>query len=167
MPWSKKQKALAVQSCRAAGIGDEHRKLILRQTPNAVNKRTGEPSSTSSRLDDRDFEQFMAIVERASGGTIKGYAPAYWTRSADDYLQRMRCRARRHVCDLVAAGKLADVEQSLRGWIRNRVCKGEHKPLEALDYDELRALICGLQAYARQESVRDVAKDTRTAHAGV
>ncbi|MEZ6193966.1 MAG: hypothetical protein R3C45_22195, partial [Phycisphaerales bacterium] len=98
MAWTNRQKMVAAQVCREAGLDDDHRKLVLRQFRRAMYDADGlacdQPSSRSKRLTNRDFEQFMAIIERSAGGKLKGYSVTYWQRMADDVLQRMRYRAR-------------------------------------------------------------------------
>lgn len=82
MAWTAKQVQLAVMACRQAGIDDAARKLILRQFPHALFNRQGipvsDPSSTSARLDNADFEDFMAIVEDRAGGKILHFTPGYF-----------------------------------------------------------------------------------------
>jgi len=110
MPWTKTQKQIAVMAGRQAGLDEDMRKLILRQFPNAFNNRaqgpalndgdsggrphpnplpggegerdSGGPSSTSPRLNNADFERFMAIVEDRAGGRILHFTPGYWQDKA-------------------------------------------------------------------------------------
>lgn len=76
MPWSNKQKQIAVRACRQAGIDDAVRKLLLRQLPHAVVD--GQPTSTAGALDNKDFERFMALVEDRAGGKVLHFTSSYW-----------------------------------------------------------------------------------------
>lgn len=169
--WFDNQKATAVRACKAAGIGDEHRKLILRQFPRAFYKqdqKTGriyaveEPTSTSPKLNNSDFEHFMAIVERFSGGQVKtidsrtgqpSFSLGYWQRKAADDLARMRGFVRKIETTLVLE-RIFEEETSLLGWIKSRVCDGQAKALDDLDFGELYALIEGLKAFAKRNKIK-------------
>ncbi len=154
MAWTNKQKATAVRSCRAAGIGDEHRKLLLRQFRNArfnaKGERVDEPTSTSKRLSNADFEAFMAVIERTSDGRLPGFGAGYWARKSGDRLHRLRFAVRALADQLEAAGLLAPGGLGLAGWIQKRVTQGEPREVAQLDYHELLILITQLNAYRRQ-----------------
>jgi hypothetical protein len=153
MPWTNKQKSLAVQACRAAGISEEQRvDVILRNFVNAHS--AGVVTSTSPRLTNHDFESFMAIIERTAGGTILNYSPGFWDRAAADWLRRMRFKALAIAAALERAGKLAPDGVGLAGWIQKRVTGGIASRLDELEYHGLSALIIGLEAYARQNAVK-------------
>jgi hypothetical protein len=152
MAWTDKQKQLAVRACRAAGIGEEQRTdLILRNFEHARHK--GDITSTSPKLTNRDFCQFMAIVETYAGGKVLHFTNGYWRQSAADDLASMR----RHALKLAAAceekGLLAANGVGLAGWIEKRVSGGATDRVEELDFTGLLALIVGLVAYARQRGV--------------
>lgn len=80
--WSNKQKQIAGMACTEAGIDDAERKFILRQFRRAMFDRDGnaatEPSSTSPKLTNADFERFMAIVEDRAGGKVLHFTAGYW-----------------------------------------------------------------------------------------
>lgn len=151
MAWTNVQKQIAVRACAAAGISEQQRRdVMLRHFRNA--RTTDERvTSTSSKLTNDDFEQFMAIVEAQAGGKVMHYEAGYWARKAADRWERMRHRAMRIAAALEAAGKLAPDGVGLAGWIRKRVTRGATDAIEELDYRGLLALIVGLSAYARQE----------------
>jgi hypothetical protein len=150
MPWTNTQKQIAARACKAAGIGEEQRRdLVLRQFAHARTA-DGRISSTAPRLTNRDFEQFMAIVEGYGGGQVLHFTRGYWQAHAADQWARMRHRALAIAAELEAAGKLAPGGAGLGGWIAKRVTRGEADRVEQLDYHGLLALILGLTAYARQ-----------------
>jgi len=152
MAWTNQQKQIAVRACRAAGIGEEQRRdMVLRNLDNA-HLPDGRISSTSPKLTNADFEQFMAIVEQAAGGKILHFTEGYWVKSAADSLGRMRHKVRGLAAELEAAGHLAANGIGLAGWIEKRVTRGATNRLEELDYQGLRALILGLKAYGRQRA---------------
>lgn len=153
MAWTNKQKQIAVRACQAARISEEQRRdLILRNFAHA-HTRGGVITSTAPRLDNHDFEQFMAIVENFAGGQVLHFTPGYWKAQASDHHKRMRHRAAAIAAELEAAGKLAPGGAGLAGWIEKRVTRGETNRIEELDYHGLLALILGLEAYARQGGV--------------
>ena len=153
MAWSNQQKQIAVRACKAAGIDEEQRReMILRHFPNA-RLPDGRISSTAAKLNNEDFEQFMAIVETHAGGQVLHFTRAYWQGHAQDRWQRMRHRALAIAADLEAAGRLHPDGVGLRGWIAKRVTQGQTDQIEALDYHQLRALIVSLDSYARQNGV--------------
>jgi hypothetical protein len=102
MPWSKKQKQIAGMACGQAGVDNDARKLILRQFRNAFFNVQGmpvsDPTSTSSKLENKDFERFMAILEDRAGGRVLNFSPNYWQEKAgsrsDNVNERMAWKAR-------------------------------------------------------------------------
>lgn len=153
MAWTNTQKQIAVRACNAAGIREEQRRdMILRHFANARTP-DGRITSTSPKLTNRDYEQFMAIVENYAGGKILHFTRGYWAQCAADQHARLRFRVRGIVNALVAAGLFTPDGESLRGWILNRVSKGETDCAEALDYHGLMALILGLEAFAARNGV--------------
>jgi hypothetical protein len=155
MPWTSKQKQLAVRACRAAGLNEEQRRdMILRSFDHAHYK--GEITSTSPKLTPADFEAFMCIVERFAGGKILHFTENFWRDAAGGSLRRMRHRVRLIAAELERAGKLAPNGIGLGGWIEKRVSQGTTRSAEDLDYHGLMALIVGLEAYARQNDVKTV-----------
>jgi len=163
--WTDSQKALAARACSAAGISDEHRKLILRQFPRSLFDRNGkaapDPSSTSMKLNQSDFEHFMAIVERASGGRVlikdrDGqflYGPGHWAAKAADETQRQRELVTRIYDTLVLEDLLEGGGVGLAGWIRERVTGGRTDLLEELELHEIGNLIEGLKAFAKRHGI--------------
>lgn len=152
MAWTSKQKQIAVRASRAAGISEEQRRdMILRNFEHAHHQ--GQITSTAPKLKDGDFEAFMAIVEQFAGGQILHFSPGYWQSCAADGLSRMRGKVAKIAAALEAAGKLAAEGVGLAGWINKRVSGGTSSRVDELDYHGLLALILGLEAYARQNSV--------------
>lgn len=86
MAWTDKQKQIAVRACRQAGLDDAARMMLLRQIRNAMFTSAGvpanDPSSTSSKLTNADFERFMAIVEDRAGGRVLNFSQNYWQEKA-------------------------------------------------------------------------------------
>jgi hypothetical protein len=152
MPWTSKQKQIAVQACRAAGITeDQRRDLILRNFANAHHQ--GDITSTAPKLTSNDFEAFMAIVERYAGGKVMHFTTGFWSVQAADRLKRMRHKAIDLAALLESHGKLAAGGVGLAGWISKRVSAGTASRVEELEYHGLAALIIGLEAYARQNGI--------------
>jgi hypothetical protein len=149
--WTNQQKQIAVRACKAAGIGDEHRRLILMNIDHA-RLPDGRVTSTALKLNNADFEQFMAIVEHAAGGQVLHFTRDYWAESAADSLSRMRHKVKELAAELEAAGHLVPHGVGLAGWIEKRVSQGATNRLEELDYQGLRALIVGLESYSRQRA---------------
>lgn len=153
MAWTNKQKQIAARACQAARITEEQRRdMILRNFAHA-HARGGRITSTAPRLDNHDFEQFMAIVENFAGGQVLHFTAGYWKGQAADHYQRMRRKALHLAEELEAEGRLAPGGVGLAGWIEKRVTRGETNRIEELDYHGLLALILGLEAYARQGRV--------------
>ena len=153
MAWSNKQKQIAVQACRAAGISEEQRiDMILRNFKNA--DYGGAISSTSPNLTNHDFEAFMSIVECYAGGKVMHFTDGFWQRAASDWLKRMRFKALAIAGELEKHGKLAASGAGLAGWIAKRVSAGTASSVDQLEYHGLLALILGLQAYARQSGIK-------------
>jgi hypothetical protein len=153
MAWSNKQKKIAVQACRFAGISEEQRiDMILRNFQNA--HYGGAISSTSPRLTNDDFEAFMSIVEKQAGGKVMHFTERFWQIAASDRLKRMRFKVMTIAAELEKAGKLAPGGDGLAGWINKRVSGGLFNSVDELEYHGLLALILGLQAYARQGGIQ-------------
>lgn len=152
MAWTNKQKQLAARACQSAGISEEQRRdLILRNFANAHD--CGRITSTAPKLNAKDFEAFMSIVENFAGGQVLHFTRDYWRAAADDSLKRLRFRALRVARELELAGKLEANGVGLAGWIEKRVTSGATNRIEALDYNGLMALILGLENYARRNAV--------------
>jgi hypothetical protein len=153
MGWTHKQKALAMQACKHAGISEEQRvDVSLRQFDRAHYK--GDITSTSPRLNQADYEVLMAIVEGMSpGGRILRFAKGYWGAKAADWLQRVRHRALRIAGALERAGILAGDGAGLSGWILHRVTNERTGKLEELNFHELQALMFGLSSFTTKHHV--------------
>jgi hypothetical protein len=126
--------------------------MILRHFANAHHD--GRITSTSPKLTNRDFEAFMAIIERQAGGKVMHFTDGFWQRSADDWLKRMRYRAKSIAAELEKHGKLAANGVGLSGWICKRVGGGTAITLDELEYHGLLVLILGLQSYAGQNAIK-------------
>ena len=159
MAWTAKQKSLAVRACKAAGVSEQQRTdVILRNFANA--EYGGDITSTSPKLTNHDFEQFMAIVESHAGGRLMSFERGHWQRAAADRWQRMRHRCQQMADQLQAAGHFS--ADSLAGWIAKRVTNGRADQLDQLDFDGLRALSLQLASFCRQRGVATPA-ERRTA----
>lgn len=157
MAWTNVQKQIAARACQAAGIDDEQRRFLLRQFPRAKFDREGkpcpEPTSTSQRLNNSDFEQFMSMVERQAGGCVLHFSKDYWSKKAAGDLSRMRHLVESIDVELAAQAPKVWRHDSLAGWIRARITRGETDQLAALNYDQLEACILSLRSFARQHGV--------------
>ncbi len=153
MGWTKPQKGIAVRACRAAGIDDEARALILGQIPDHRATHQGRITSTSPKLTNWDFEFFMAHVESFAGGQILHYSKHYWHNQSKSGLSRLRHKAETLARRLEAAGFLEKNGEGLRGWIKSRVTRGLSSDLNSLDIDGLHALIEGLKAFIERKGV--------------
>lgn len=152
MAWTNQQKQIAVRACKAAGISDERRRDMILRNIDHARMPGGHVTSTAPKLNNADFEQFMAIVEQAAGGQVLHFTEGYWVKSAADSLARMRHKVKELAAALEAAGHLVPNGIGLAGWISKRVTRGETDQLSELDYQQLRALIVGLEAYTRQRA---------------
>lgn len=153
MAWTNQQKQIAVRACKAARISDEQRRdMILRHFEHAT-MTDGRISSTSLRLTNEDFEQFMAIVESHAGGQVLHFTRDYWRSHAQDHYARMRHRVASIARQLESAGALHPGGVGLSGWISKRVTQGACDSIEQLDYHGLLALMISLTSYARQRGV--------------
>jgi hypothetical protein len=157
--WTKLQIKTAAIAARQAGLDDAARYLVLRQIPNAKYDRTGkashDPSSTSKRLTNLDFEQYMAIVEAHAGGRLKDFPTGYWRGKAGDELARMR-----HFALAIGAAFSRNGVQgwheplkAFETWIKRSV-NPEKDAVEQLNYDELDKLINGLKAVATRRKIK-------------
>lgn len=149
MSWTNTQKQTAMIACRAAGIDDAQRLLILRQFPRAMEG--GRYTSTSSHLQQQDFERFMAIIESQAGGELDGWPVGYWSRKAGDQTHRLRRKVLADAQQFECRGLLQPGGIGLSGWI-NRNFPG--KTLDELDARELSAIIEGFKNYARRYDVK-------------
>lgn len=153
MPWTNTQKQIGVRACKAARISDEQRRdLILRNFAHAKTP-DGRISSTSPRMTNQDFEQFMAIVEAYAGGQLLHFSRDYFKTKAEDQYHRMRRRAYMIAQQLEASGLLHANGAGLSGWISKRITRGECDRVEELDYHGLLALILSLSTCAHQNGV--------------
>jgi len=166
MPWTNTQKQIAVRACKAAQVSDEQRRdMILRHFAHAKMP-DGRISSTSPRLTNEDFEQFMAIVEAHGGDKVLHFSRDYFKTKAEDHYHRMRRRAYMIAQQLEAAGLLHPNGAGLSGWINKRLTHGQCERVEELDYHGLLALILSLSAYAHQNGV-EIKRSDRTTSQGM
>lgn len=161
MAWTKTQKQIFARACNAAGIADEHRRLILGQCDGRA-VHGGRVTSTSPRLTQSDFEHCMAVVERTAGGQIpkrRGsddawYKAGYWQQQAEiGDAKRMRHIAREIHRQLVMRCS-SWTDASLRGWISDRITHGEHADLDRLTLKQATDLVQGLRVWARRHDIR-------------
>ncbi|MFW6060929.1 MAG: hypothetical protein ACODAQ_12180, partial [Phycisphaeraceae bacterium] len=158
--WTNTQKATFVRACKAAGIPDEHRRLILGQCDGrAVHQ--GKVTSTSPRLNQPDFDHCMATVETSCGGQIprkRGsdqpwYKAGYWQQQADiGDTQRLRWIAQQ-IHTQLKQRCTSWTDASLRGWIHDRVTNGQHGDLDRLTHRQVSDLVHGLRAWASRHSI--------------
>lgn len=162
MAWTNTQKQIAARACQAARISQEQRRDVILRNFAHAKLPDGQISSTAPRLTNRDFEQFMAIVEGYAGGQVLHYSRGYWADCAADQWRRMRRLVMAIAAELEQLGLLAPDGKGLAGWIEKRVTRGATDQLDALDYHGLMALILGLKGYARQRGVELSAADEET-----
>mgnify|MGYP004157103339 CR=1 FL=1 len=151
MAWTNKQKMLMAKACRAAGLDDDQRRMILSGLPNARDGR-GNVTSTAPKLGQDDFEDAMAVVESATPGQqIAGFTSGHFQRKADDDTERQRRLGGDIEHCLVAAGTVSPT--FLQPWIDGHVQGGSGLALEQLARKQLSDLINGLRAFARRHGV--------------
>lgn len=163
MGWTPKQRQIAARAAKQAGLSDEHRKLILRQCEGRAVLADGSISSTAQRLNQSDFEHYMATVESFAGGKVavggragQGFSDGYWAGKASDDTQRLRHLAVR-IANWMTLTDDAGNEPLLTGdgvglasWISKRVTNGRTDDINELSSAELHVLINGLRAFARR-----------------
>lgn len=161
--WSNEQKALAVRAAKAAGLGEEQRRMILSgPTFGRRSIHQGRVTSTAPTLTHADFELYMSFVEELSPGrriavggqSGAGFPVDHFKGKAADNCHRVRVLARNIAQELEAAGVLHPNGVGLAGWIKARVCQGEEKSIDQLEFQELDALIAGLKSLAWQRKVK-------------
>lgn len=144
--WTHKQKRLHIMACRDAGIGDEHRRLLLRQLGAAAIV-DGEATSTSPRLTDADFDKFMSCVEScAPGGRVLDFQAGHWAgRFAQGGYSRAMHQALRMQRSLADAGVQAE------GAIAKAIGR-EFETMHHLDYHELVKALNAMRTIAKRGS---------------
>ena len=159
MAWSKNQKNTFVMACKSAGLDEEHRRLILRQSPRSTHE--GRVTSTSPRLNQSDFEHCMATVESSSAGrcrllgaggrVIKQYPYHYWRDTLENGpKKRLRYKVQQLDAELQRVNP--DWQPNgvgLKGWIKNRVMGGQETELDDLPMTRLEVLINQLSTYLK------------------
>lgn len=153
MAWTNTQKQIAARACKAACVSEEQRRDVILRNFAHARLPDGRISSTAPKLDNQDFEQFMALVENYAGGQILHFTRGYWRTHADDRNARLRHRATTIAAAMESAGIFPAGGAGLAGWIAKRVTDGATDKLAELDYHGLMALILGMTAFARQRQV--------------
>ncbi len=143
--WTNKQKALAVRACKSIGLGDDQRKLILRQLGGhaLIND---QPTSTSPRLTQADFEKFMAYVESyASDSRLMSKPAYYWQDQYDNGPQgRLLYKARQ------LSNALTDAGVAWVGIVNKAIGREFDALLANLDEDELGKAIDAMTAVGKR-----------------
>jgi hypothetical protein len=145
--WTDKQKRLAIIACRDARISNDRRKLILRQLGgHAIPSRGGEPTSTSPRLTDADFEKFMSCAEMSTpDNQLLSFAPFYWQ---DKYIDGPFGRLKHRAVKLSLA--LTDAGVEWIGIVTKAIGRDFDNHLANLDQDELNKAIDAMTAVGKR-----------------
>lgn len=140
--WTNEQKKLAIIACRDAGISDEHRKMLLRHL-GAAALINGNPSSTSPRLTNGDFEKFMYLVEGCTPEErLLNYPAGHWqAKFAEGTYSRLMHRA------LQMSHTLQDAGIKPGGAIAQAIGR-EYETMQHLDESELHKAINAMRALA-------------------
>lgn len=184
MAWTNTQKAIYARACKAVGLGDDQRHMMLSVFEHAHCPVAGKVTSRSTKLNNGDFEHAMSDVEAFAESvgidriTLPGtrhkpphhYTPHYWRRKAADENARMRRLASQLHTELVAMGKLhrASLGEMVRTQTHQRT-----DALQDMERKEIAGLIEALKAIAKRERVRvdhiltpGRKRKARTPHAG-
>lgn len=159
MSWSDKQKQLAVRACKGANIDDAQRELILRQLGGRaiVN---GRVTSTSAKLTNAEFNQFMATVEVYSGGQVKirdrsnkyRYRFGHWQlQQQDNNRLQLIYIARRIIGSLTAEQVPERIGGVIAKATRNRI--EDVDDLDDLDEAEAHNVVNALRAVAQRHNI--------------
>ena len=125
MAWTSGQIKAAAIAAKHADWNDQQVRMVLSSLGGrAVHK--GKLTRTSPRLNQDDFEQYMATAEADAGGTLPGKQPGYWNAKADDVVQRQR-----HTI-MKLAGELDVTDEYLAGMI-HKATGGKATCIEDLD----------------------------------
>ncbi|RMH42241.1 MAG: hypothetical protein D6688_10405 [Alphaproteobacteria bacterium] len=125
MPWKPKQVRLAAIAARHAGWNDQQRRMVLSSLGGRA-VHGGRLTSRSPRLNQDDFEQYMATAEAAAGGVLPGWRMGYWHDKARSVIQKQRHRI------MELADRLQISEPYLNGVI-DRATGGRAASLRDLD----------------------------------
>ncbi len=107
MAWTPKQIRTAAIAARNAGWNDQQRMMVLSSFGGrAVSQ--GRLSSKSPRLNQDDYEQYMALAEAQAGGMLPGFTLGYWRAKAGDVIQRQRHVIQKLAADLDVPGQYID-----------------------------------------------------------
>lgn len=109
MPWAKKQRMTAGIAARSASWNQQQREMVLRGFGNRA-MFGGRVTSTSPRLNNDDFEIYMAIAEAACNGQLPGYAIAHWQTRAEASLRRQLRKIGAMADQLADEGHLAEAQ---------------------------------------------------------
>lgn len=160
MAWQPKQKGMFVRACKAVGINDEQRKMILSQcNQRAIHK--GRITSTSPKLTQADYDHCMSVVEGVGNGQIKVrdgrdgkllYKPGYFAQTDEAQCRRLRFIAM-HIARHLFVGNEKQCRNDLDEWIDSSVRGGRCMKLEQLTLKQLQDLCNGLKASAKRNHV--------------
>lgn len=154
MAWTSRQRSVAAMAARwvAQRQGqdvDTLREMILRQLDHRA-MHDGRITSTSPKLTNADYEFYMSVLERTTGGRLQSWLPGYWQAKVDDHLQRMRRFVWIKAQELYESGRVRPHPDGpggfLAGFLRSRVTGGRTDRLDDCNWHELR--IC-IQAFER------------------
>lgn len=87
--WSRDQVRSAGIAARSAGWDEGKLRMVLGWFGNRA-VHGGRLTRTSPKLNNDDFEFYMAVAEADAGGVLDGWKPGYWKGKADDVMQRQR-----------------------------------------------------------------------------
>lgn len=125
MRWKPKQIRAGVIAARHADWNDQQRQMVLSSLGGrAVHQ--GRITSKSPRLNQDDYEQYMATAEAEAGGTLPGFTTGYWRAKADDVIQKQRHKIIRLASEL-------DIPDEKLGGMIHRATGGKASSIEDLD----------------------------------
>jgi len=127
MAWTKPQIKAAAIAARSADWNDQQLHMVLSSLGGrAVHQ--GKLTRTSPRLNDDDYEMYMATAEAAPecGGTLPRWNMGYWRAKVIDAIQRQRYTIER------LAGELELAPPHLNGMI-DKATGGRAKCLDDVD----------------------------------
>lgn len=127
MPWTQPQIKAAAIAARRAEWNDQQLHMVLSSLGGRAVYQ-GKLTRKSPRLNQDDYEQYMATAEAAPecGGTLPPWKTGYWRAKAIDAIQRQR-----HTIERLAA-ELALAPPLLSGMI-NKATGGRAKCLDDVD----------------------------------
>ncbi len=169
MPWTKPQRMTAGKAARDAGLNDEQRAMILRRFGNRA-VHGGRITSTSPKLTNDDFEEYMATVESMAGGALPGpggrVTPGKCDAKSRREIARQAHKIKRMANSLLLTGHLHADEQGqpVLDAVIDRATAGQCNQLNQLTRSQASKVIDALRAIGRRHGIQW--QDEGVSHAG-